>query len=125
MRRVLKPLLALASAACLAGSPVTAAVTEVRGEVVDLECSLEKGDHGHGDAHAACAMSCAKDGKPMGILAADQVYVIEGDYVANQNAKLLDFVAQKVMAKGDIREHDGTKFIRVVSMTVQPTTGRK
>lgn len=125
MSRLHHLVIAAVAVVVLAAPLGAAPVTEVKGEVVDLECSLEKGAAGQGEAHAACAMACAKDGKLMAILADDAVYVIEGDYTANKNAKLLDFVAKKVMAKGELREHDGRKYLRVVAMTVQPTIVRK
>jgi len=98
--------------------PTFAAVTSVKGEVVDLECSLGKGAAGKGVAHAACAMSCAREGNQMAILTADDVYLIDGDYTANKNAKLLDFVAKVVDAKGAISEQDGKKHINVAAMMV-------
>ncbi len=100
--------------------PVLAAdTTTIKGEVVDLECSLGQGEAGTGEAHAACATSCAKDGQAMAILTADEVYLIEGDYTANKNAKLLDFVAKQVEAKGHVTERDGKKVINIAAMRVQ------
>ncbi len=100
--------------------PVLASdTTIIKGEVVDLECSLGKGAAGKGEAHAACAMSCAKDGQAMAILTADEVYLVEGDYTANKNAKLLDFVAKQVEAKGHVSERDGKKVINIAAMMVQ------
>jgi hypothetical protein len=98
--------------------PAGADVTTVTGEVVDLECSLAKGDGGRGEAHAACAMTCARRGNQMAILTADAVYLVDGDYTANRNAKLLDFVGRKVDAKGSVSERDGTLRITVASMAV-------
>jgi hypothetical protein len=98
--------------------PLTADVRTVTGEVVDLDCSLAKGEAGRGDGHAACAMTCARRGNQMAILTADAVYIVEGDYTANRNAKLLDFVARKVEAKGSVSERDGAIRINVASMAV-------
>ena len=101
-------------------APLTAAeLKTVRGEIIDLECSLSKGAAGKGDDHAACAMGCAKNGDPMALLTDDAVYVIEGSYAADKNAKLLDFVARKVEAKGTISERDGKMFINIAAMMVQ------
>lgn len=61
----------------------------------------------------------------MAILADDGLYLVEGDYTANRNLKLLDFVAKKIIAKGTVTERDGQKYLRVVAMTVQPTYGHK
>ena len=46
-------------------------------------------------------MACAKKGLAQGIMTADAIYTITGDYAANSNAKLLDFVAKNV--EGDRR----------------------
>ena len=99
--------------------PAFAADTKtIKGEVIDLECSLTKGESGKGAAHAACALGGAKDGDQMAILTNDAVYLIEGDYAANKNAKLLDFVAKKVEAKGTVAEKDGKMTINVAAMAV-------
>lgn len=93
-------------------------VTIVRGEVVALECALTKGDGGRGEAHAAHAMTVAKQGEEMAVLAEDGLYIVTGDYTANHNAKLLDFVARRVEAKGTISERDGRAYVNVAAMAV-------
>jgi hypothetical protein len=93
-----------------------AADMTIKGEVVDVACSMDKKDAGKGAAHAGCAMSCAKSGQPVGILTADAVYTITGDYAANKNAKLLDFVAKNVIVTGEVTEKDGEKSINVKSI---------
>ncbi|MCC6992085.1 MAG: hypothetical protein IT181_23980 [Acidobacteria bacterium] len=118
MRPLLLPSFALLHIALLA-APAQADFTIVRGEVVDLACSVNKGAAGTGESHAACAMTCAKNGDPMALLTDDAVYVIEGSYAADKNAKLLDFVARKVEAKGSITERDGRKYINIAAMMVQ------
>jgi hypothetical protein len=111
------PIVVLAAAAL--GAPALAAERiTVKGEVVDLVCSTSKGEEGRGDRHGACAMSCARDGSQMAILTSDAVYLVEGDYAANMNAKLLDFVARQVEAKGEVSERDGTLVINIASMMV-------
>lgn len=117
MRNVLSSLALLVIVALAA--PLRAEVTVVKGEIVDLACSTSKGDAGRGDGHAACAMTCARDGGPMALLADDAVYVIEGSYAAEKNAKLLDFVARKVEAKGAITERDGRMYLNIAAMMVQ------
>jgi hypothetical protein len=102
----------------LLAAPLSAQPPAVRGEVVDLECHVARGPGGRGEAHAACAMSCARKGNRMGLLSDDAVYEIVGDYAANGNAKLLDFVARRVEAKGQISDRDGTLRITVASMAV-------
>jgi hypothetical protein len=99
-------------------APGRADLRTVTGEVVEVACSLTKGKADRGEAHAACAMTCARAGNQLAILTADAVYLVDGDYAANRNAKLLDFVARQVEAKGTITEQDGTLRINVASMAV-------
>src|SRR5258708_13592746 len=98
------------------GMPVLGADMNVKGEVVDIACATSKKEAGKGAAHASCAMSCAKGGQPVGILTADAIYTVTGDYAANKNAKLLDFVAKNVIVTGAITEKDGVKSINVKSI---------
>ena len=67
--------------------------------------------------HESCAVSCAKRGSPMGILASDGVYLIAGDYTKENNKRLIEYVAKKVEAKGEVTEKDGKKTIAVTLMT--------
>ncbi len=116
MRKLFASLSAAAFVAVL-GVPAFAAVTTVKGEVVDMQCNAKKGDGGRGEAHKGCATACAKKGSPMAILTADgKVYQIAGDYTANNNAKLVDFVATEVEAKGNVTEKDGQSVIEVTSL---------
>lgn len=97
-------------------APVLAAEMTVKGEVVDVACATKKAPGGKGDDHANCAMVCAKKGLPAGIMTADTIYLVSGDYAANNNAKLLDFVAKQVVVTGDVTEKDGQKMIAVKSI---------
>ena len=63
-------------------------------------------------------MTCARKGDAVAILTDDAVYVVDGDYTANRNAKLLDFVAKRVEAKGNVVEKDGQWRITVASMAL-------
>jgi hypothetical protein len=96
--------------------PALASDMTVKGEVVDVACSTSKKEAGRGDAHASCAMVCAKKGQPVGILTADAIYTVTGDYASNSNAKLLDFVAKNVVVTGEVTEKDGQKTINVKSI---------
>lgn len=104
--------------AALASTSSLAQVTAVRGEVVVLECLRTEGDAGRGEAHGAHAMARARDGAVMAVWADDGAYLIVGDYTAHSNAKLLDFVAKRVEAKGAVAERDDQKSIRVAAMMV-------
>ncbi len=115
MRNVLLMMVAAACVIALA-LPAFAADMTIKGEVVDIACATSKKEAGKGAGHATCAMVCAKKGQPVGILTADAVYAVTGDYTANTNAKLLDFVAKNVIATGTVTEKDGVKSINVKSI---------
>jgi hypothetical protein len=115
MRTVISLVAGAAFVAALA-LPAFAADMTVKGEVVDVACSIAKKDAGKGAAHAECALVCAKKGSPVGILTADAVYTVTGDYAARGNAKLLDFVARNVIAVGEVTEKDGQKMINIKSI---------
>jgi hypothetical protein len=85
----------------------------ITGEVVDVACATKKAPGGKGADHASCAMACAKKGLAQGIMTADTIYTVTGDYAAGNNAKLLDFVAKRVVVTGDVTEKDGQKMIAI------------
>jgi hypothetical protein len=98
--------------------PVFGETVTVKGEVVDLSCVVEKGAAGRGDAHSACALTCAREGKPVGVLTDDAVYEVTGDFTAHRNARLLDFVAKVVTITGEVIERDGKKLLNVKTIRV-------
>lgn len=100
-------------------SMVSAEVQTIKGEVVDQQCFLK--DKSRGADHKDCASGCAKKGKALAIVTdAGDVYTITGSYAENKNAKLIDFVAKTVEAKGEVSEKDGQKTIAVASLTAAP-----
>jgi hypothetical protein len=117
MRRIV----ALIGAVALVSSFGLSALAQeksVSGEVIEIACHAKDAKR-VGEAHKNCATSCAKKGAAMGILASDGVYAITGDYTANNNAKLLEFIGSAVDAKGDVTEKDGKKMIAVKAMAVK------
>ena len=110
MRRFAPYLLTLA----LAGSalvPLSAEEKTIKGEVIDVKC-------GQGKGHEQCATQCVRRGQEVGIKVGDIVYVITGDYTADKNAKLIEFVAKDVEATGELGEADGHKTINVSKIAV-------
>jgi hypothetical protein len=95
--------------------PLDAATTTLTGEVVDVQCHLKDAKNKGAD-HADCALSCARRGGTMGILTADGVYTITGDYTKENNRKLLEFVARRVAASGEVTEKDGKRLIEVTAL---------
>jgi type 1 fimbria pilin len=89
----------------------------IKGEVVDNPCYESKGG-ARGEAHKSCALSCAKRGNQLAIVqdGTNTVYLITGDYAANKNEKLVEFVAAMVEAKGAVSEKDGKKWLAISSI---------
>jgi type 1 fimbria pilin len=117
MRKITTWMAAAAFVAALAIPALAQNSVTITGELVDTACALKKGEGGKGADHAACAMACAKRGQAQGILTSDAMYTVaSGDYTANNNAKLLDFVAKKVTVTGEVHEHDGQKMITIKSI---------
>ena len=106
--------------ALLAGVALGADAKTVRGEVIDVQCQKQHADH-VGEEHVDCALSCAKKGARMGILTPDGVYTITGAYTAENNRRLLEFIARQVEATGDVNEKDGVRTIDVSSMRLAAT----
>ena len=114
MRRITVALAACALAAGLSGS-LQAGEKTVKGELVDVHCQMKDADN-KGAEHEDCALSCAKRGAAMGVMAADGVYTITGDYTQNKNEKLIEYVSKTVEASGEVSEKDGKMTIEVASM---------
>ncbi|HEX2340489.1 MAG TPA: hypothetical protein VHI98_08410 [Vicinamibacterales bacterium] len=114
MKRVVSALTGVLFVAAMV-APLVADVKTVTGEVVDVQCQAKKAEN-HGADHEGCAKKCAEKGAKMGILTDDGVYTITGDYAADNNKKLIEFVAKKVEATGEVTEKDGQKTIKVASM---------
>jgi len=74
----------------------------LKGEVVEMTCYLKDGvAKGTGAAHVSCAIKCAKEGKPLGLLSdGDGLFRIVGDYADNNGAKLIPFIGKQVEVKG-------------------------
>lgn len=97
-----------------------AADVTLTGEVVDVESVVSRGADGHGPAHAAATLRLAKEGRTLGILTDDRLYEITGAFAANRNARLLDFVARRVVVTGTVTESDPRPRLNVT--TIRLTT---
>lgn len=87
------------------GAPAYAKSATVKGQVIDQECYLMEKKV---DADKTCAVSCAKEGKPVALLTSDgKVYQITGGLAANKNAKLVDHMLHTVEITGDVVEAGG------------------
>jgi hypothetical protein len=109
MRRFVTVLCAAGFVAAVS-TGVLAESTTIQGEVIDVQCHAKKAGNVGAD-HENCAMSCAKRGGKMGVLTDSGVYVLSGDYTAENNKRLLPFVAKQVSVTGEVSEQDGQKII--------------
>jgi hypothetical protein len=88
----------------------------VKGEVIDLWCYLEGGDHGA--EHKDCATMCAKAGNPIGILDdKGNIYVVMGLKEHQAGKELLsDKMAETVTVSGTLVKKGGVQVIYVKSV---------
>lgn len=117
MRRILTFVSGAAFLATLA-TPLFAETKTVKGEVIDVQCHAKKAENTGAD-HENCALSCARRGAKMGVLTSDGVYILAGDYTAENNKKLLPYVAKQVTVTGDIAEQDGQKTITATKIEAE------
>lgn len=120
------PPIALRVTCCLAAACLLAGVAggaveyrTIRGEVVAVSCPAEQVPPVPGESAAAHTMRCARQGLPMAIQTDEGRFLVEGDYTANRNAKLQDFIGKPIEAKGQVGERDGVATINVAAMMVQ------
>jgi hypothetical protein len=86
---------------------------KVKGEVIDLWCFLEGGDHGVD--HKECAVMCAKAGNPIGLLTEKgEIYVMMGmkDHQPGREI-LIDKMAETVTVEGTLVKKGGVQVIYV------------
>jgi hypothetical protein len=97
--------------------------TTIRGEVVDLACYLAHDLTG--PKHAACAVSCAEGGAPLGILdkRAGKAYLVVLDHDKLMGAKsaqvlkmLKPHIGKDVLAKGKTIQRGGLTGIVLTSV---------
>lgn len=113
MRQFFSGIAAFAMVATL-GVPAFAKTGTVKGQVVDQECYLREKKV---DADKACAVECAKSGKPLALLTSDgKVYEITGGLAANKNEKLIAHVLHTVEITGDVTEKNGKLSIAADSV---------
>jgi hypothetical protein len=112
-------LLILLAAVCLrAGDAPT---VTVRGYVLDSACAFTK--NLSKPISKQCAISCAKTGSPLVILADDgTIYwpIADTTPARGQNSKLLPFAGDKVTAIGKVFERGGSKAIVIEKIEPQP-----
>jgi hypothetical protein len=111
--RALVSLVAGAILSVALGLPASAAEMTVKGTIA---CFPYPNEPEKPAADDTSTMACAKKGLPVGIRTADATFRVTGDYTANNNAKLLDFVSRTILASGEVVEKSGQKFMNVKSI---------
>ncbi len=92
----------------------------VKGYVIDSACAFTKGLNK--PISKECAISCAKAGSPLVILADDgTIYwpIAETTPASSQNPKLLPFAGDKVTVVGKAYERGGSKAIVIERIELQ------
>lgn len=90
-------------------APLSAKTETIKGQLIDQECYLMEKKV---ETDAACAVQCAKAGKPVALLTSDgKVYQVTGGLAANKNAKLTAHMLHTVEITGDVTSKDGTLTI--------------
>ena len=82
---------------------------KLTGEVVDVTCYMDHGDHGA--AHATCARKCIEKGMPVAILAEGKLYTVIISSHESPNAQLAPYAGKMVTITGKRSEKDGMRVI--------------
>ena len=114
MRKLFAAVAAAAFVVAL-GAPAFAGEMTVKGELVDQMC-YTKDAKNVGAGHESCAVTCAKKGQPVALVASDGVYVVTGDLTKDNNAQLVPHMSHIVELTGDVTEKDGKKMIAATSI---------
>ena len=120
MKKALFGLMAVAVVGLVAAPAVSAKPMTIKGELIDTMCGKDGKTGKSGEEHAACATSCAKRGEPVAVYTADGgVYVVTGDFVANKNAKVIEYMAKVVEVTGEVaKDKDGKMTIAATAIKV-------
>jgi hypothetical protein len=118
-RSLLVPLLGYMLLVSVAMAQPKGKTITATGELVDMWCYFEGGDHG--PQHKACSTACARAGNPIGLLQKNgQVYVLAG-MKDHQPAKdlLAGHMNENVSVKGTLVSKGGVNMLYVSSVTAQ------
>ncbi|MBI1746752.1 MAG: hypothetical protein HYR55_09210 [Acidobacteria bacterium] len=92
------------------------AMTTITGEVIDIACFM--GHDASGKNHTKCAVQCAEKGIPLAILdeKLQQIYLPLALDHSSPNAKLLNYIAQRVTVTGRVIKKGGLTGIEIKSI---------
>ena len=103
---------------CFADTPATT----LKGYVLDSACAFTK--NLDKPISTECAISCAKAGSPLVILAEDgTIYwpIADSTPASSQNPKLLPFAGEKVTVTGKVYQRGGSKAIVIEKIAALST----
>lgn len=96
-------------------TPKFAAPETLVGKLIDLACYAQNKantENAHKNKGQICAQACAREGFEVGLLTdTGKIYRVSGGVTANNNARLVPYMAHSVMITGEIAEKDGTMTI--------------
>ncbi len=125
LRRISYLAASLALVAASVGAADNASVT-VKGYVLDSACAFTKSLDK--PISKTCAISCARAGSPLVILADDgMIYWPIADTTPSkgQNARLLPFAGERVTATGKVYDRGGSKAIVIEKIAKQAADAAK
>lgn len=90
----------------------------ISGEVIDIVCFTRHDSRG--SDHAKCALYCAEQGIPLGILDEESgdIYLPLPEGHSDPNKVLIDYIAKVVTATGTVYERGGLKQIEIEEIEV-------
>lgn len=114
--------LTIVVAMCVLGAAAGPSTVSVKGYVLDSACAFTK--NLAKPISRECAISCAKSGSPLVILADTGVIywpISDTTPAAGQNDKLLPFAAQKVTVTGKVFARGGSRAIVIEKIEPVPS----
>jgi hypothetical protein len=117
MKKLMFGVFGVAAMAVALAPVVSAKPTTVKGELIDTACGKNTET---GAALEACAKRCAGRGEPVAVYTADGgVYLVTGSFIAEKNAKLLEFMGKSVEVTGEVtKDKDGKMTIAAEKVTL-------
>ena len=117
MKKLMFGVLGIAAMTMAFAPAVSAKPTTVKGELIDTACGKNTET---GAALEACAKRCAGRGEPVAVYTADGgVFLVTGGFIAEKNAKLLEFMGKTVEVTGEVtKDKDGKMSIAAEKVTV-------
>ena len=117
MKKLMLGVMGVAAMAMALAPVVSAKPVVVKGELIDTACGKNTET---GAALESCAKRCAGRGEPVAVYTADGgVYLVTGSFIADKNAKLMDFMGKTVEVTGEVtKDKDGKMSIAAEKVTI-------